>query len=47
MEWLTREESFFLNEEIDRIDTSILDFLVDEDEPMGELKLDDADLDDF
>lgn len=46
MEGLTREEAFFLNEEIDRMDTSLLDCLTEEDEPMGELMSDEVDLDD-
>lgn len=41
MEGLTREEAFFLNEEIDRMDTSVLDCLAEEDEPLSELTLDD------
>lgn len=43
MEGLSREEAFFLNEEIDRMDTSVFDCLADEDEPLGELTLDDLD----
>jgi hypothetical protein len=46
MEGLTKEETFFLNEEIDRMDTSVFDCLADEDEPLGELTLDDLDADD-
>jgi hypothetical protein len=42
MEGLTRDEAFFLNEELDRMDTSVLDCLADEDEPFGELTLDDV-----
>jgi hypothetical protein len=47
MDGLTRDEAFYLNEEIDRIDTSILDFLADEDEPLGGLTADDTEVDDF
>jgi hypothetical protein len=47
MEGLSREEAFFLNEEIDRMDTSVLDCLADEDEPFSELALDPGDLEDF
>ena len=47
MEGLTKEEAFFLSQEIDRMDTSIFDCLADEDEPLGELMLDDADFEDL
>ena len=47
MEGLSREESFFLNEEIDRMDTTVLDCLGEEDESPGEVTVDDADIDDF
>lgn len=47
MEGLSREEAFFLNEEIDRVDTSVLDCLADEEEPMGEIAFEDMDFDEF
>jgi len=47
MDGLSREEAFFLNEEIDRMDTSIFDCLAEEDEPVGEVSLADVDFDDF
>ena len=47
MERLTREEAFFLNEEIDRMDTSVLECLADEDEPLGEVAFDDFEIEDF
>lgn len=47
MEGLTRDEAFFLNEEIDRVDTSVLDCLADEDEPLGQVAFDDLEIEDF
>ena len=47
MEGLSREESFFLNEEIDRMDTTVFDCLADDDEPVSEVSFDDRDFDDF
>jgi hypothetical protein len=46
MEGLTKEEAFFLNEEIDRMDTTVFDCLAEDDEPLDELTLDDAELED-
>jgi hypothetical protein len=47
MEGLSREQAFFLNEEIDRMDTSILDFLAEEDEPASVVMGDDGELDEL
>ena len=47
MEGLSREEAFFLNEEIDRMDDTVFDCLVEEDEPVGQVMVDEAEFDDF
>ena len=46
MDGLTKEDIFHLNEEIDRLDTSVLDCLADESMMLKELMLDESAVED-
>ena len=47
MEGLSRDEAFFLNEEIGRMDDTVFDCMADEDEPVGQVTADEADFDEL